>query len=985
MSAFKGVFGTPLGVDFTAALVAGLDARMANRPPQDMARVEIWVNSGRMERNLRAHYLRRDAGFLPRIRPIEAVAHLPDPSGLPKAISDLRLTLELARFTAALLDSRPDLAPRAAIWPLAQSLARLLGEMQEERVSPEVLRDLDMSGHSGHWQVSLNFLDILTRYFTSADAPLTQAARLSARIDRLALQWAEGPPDHPVIIAGSTGSRGATARLMMAVANLPQGAVILPGVDRDMPEALCTELIDGAARLGGLAGQDHPQFRNIAFLRRMGLAPSAIADWAAIPPADAGRNKLISLALRPAPQTDQWLREGPTLPDPRGSMSGVSLLEAETTRLEAQAIALGLRAAVAANKRAALICPDRDLTRQVTAALDRWGIVPDDSAGVALADTAVGHLLRHVAETLIHGVTGAQMLIVLKHPICHSGGEGRGMHLLRTRDLELYLRRTGQSLPDRALLSAWAAGRDEDAGAGAWADWVARCLLDPEPVTSDLPFEAILRQHLARAAHLADGPNAASDLSDSALWRGEAGQEAQKLIAQLHAEADAGGVIRARDYTDLLAGILQGQSLRNPVRPQADILIWGAMEARVQGADLVILAGLNEGIWPAAPEADPWLNRALRAAAGLRLPDREIGLSAHDFQQAAAAPEVWLTRSLRVGEAASVPSRWLNRIVNLMQGASEESRAALDEMKGRGRGWIDLARGLDRPDHPARPAPRPAPCPPVAARPAILSVTQVETLIRDPYAVYARHVLGLYKLPDLTPDPDTADRGNALHKVLEEFTKDYPDTLPEDAVAALLATTQRVLARDVPWPVARRLWAARMARVADWFIEGEVARRRSGQPLAMESAAKWHMQGLGVTIKGKADRLDRLSDGSIAIYDYKAGNTPSDKTQDHFKKQLPIEALMASHGAFTGQKETIAHVAYIALGSQEAKAVAITDEGLAQIEAGLSKLITHFQRADTGFVSRRAMFDLSYDGDYDLLARYGEWEETDPATPEVIA
>lgn len=970
------VFATPLGVDFCAALIEGLDRMLAGQPPEAMARVDLYVANARMERRLRALYLARGPGFLPRIRPVLALGEQADLAGLPAAIPPLRLRLELVQLIGKLLDAQPDLAPRSALYDLADSLADLMGEMFEEGVTPQTIAGLDVGDHAIHWQRAQAFLDLVTHYLTD-DAALTREARQTRIVATLARTWQAQPPTHPVIVAGSTGSRGATAQLMAAVAGLPQGAVVLPGIDRDLPEAIWARLLED--RREGLDGEDHPQYRLAKFADRLGLDPWAIPDWPGSGRPRGGRGAVISLALRPAPVTDQWLTEGPRLTGLAKAMAGVTLLQAPTPQAEATAIALRLRKAAHDGQRAAVIASDRTLTRQVTAALARWGITPDDSAGQPLSLSAPGRFLRHTAELEAKAADPEALAVILKHPLCHTGG-GRNDHLLRSRDLEVQVLRAGPGLPSRARLVAWAEQRTSDPGAMAWVTWLADTLLTP-PQPGALPMEQRVARHLARAEALSAGscPDSAGELFEK-----EAGEAARKLMDDLTAEAGVGGAISAMDYRDLFTALTRDREVRQAIFPHADILIWGTQEARVQGADLIILAGLNEGAWPAAPPADPWLNRSLRAQAGLRLPDRVIGLAAHDFQQGIAAHEVWLTRAERNAETDTVPSRWLNRLRNLLAGSGPEAAQALADMEARGAEYVTLAERLLTPAAPVPFEPRPAPQPPAAARPRRLTVTEVETLIRDPYAVYARRVLRLRALDPLRGDPDARARGTVLHRVMERFTKDTADALPEPstALAHLMALTDAVLDEEAPWPAARRLWRARMARVAGFFLDTEGARRALGRPEIIETTGDWAVPGTPVTLRGKGDRIDRLTDGRLAIYDYKTGAPPSDKEEKLFTKQLWLMALMAEGGSFGLQAgERVGHVAYIGLGSKpDIRGHDMDPAALAEVADAFRRRLFHMRDPDSGFPSRRAVKSTRFAGDFDQLARYGEWDETAPPT-----
>ncbi|MDO7631043.1 MAG: double-strand break repair protein AddB, partial [Loktanella sp.] len=417
------------------------------------------------------------------------------------------------------------------------------------------------------------------------------------------------PPNHPVIMAGSTGSRGAFSLLMQAVAKLPQGAVVLPGYDFDLPHDVW------ASMENDLVSEDHPQYRFHKVMQQLDLLPDDITAWSETPPAHPLRNALVSLSLRPAPVTDQWLRDGPELGDLQVATHGLTLIEAASPRAEAEAIALRLRAAAQDGITAALISPDRMLTRQVTAALDRWDIKPDDSAGMPLALSPPGRMLRHVADLFGKPVTGESLLTLLKHPLCNSDNDDRGPHLRFARELELQLRRKGPPFPTADTLEQWA-GSDE--ARQPWAAWVGGLItgLDDQ-IERDLADH--VNAHLALGDVLCAGPHAEGS---GGLWKEVAGREARRICDNLIAHADAGGEMNCTEYAALFGAVLAEGMVRNPDGAHPNILIWGTLEARVQGADLIILGGMNEGVWPEAAAPDPWLNRKMRKDAGLLLPER---------------------------------------------------------------------------------------------------------------------------------------------------------------------------------------------------------------------------------------------------------------------------------------------------------------------------------------------------------------------------
>lgn len=973
------LFGVPNGVDFPKSLVHGLIKRMADHPPHKMAQVEIIVNTRRMARRMRELFDAGPALLLPRIRLLTEIEDLLPDTDIPKSNSALRRRLELVQLVANLLEKEQSFAARASLYDLADSLATLMDEMQGEGISADVIANLDVTDQSGHWERAKTFINIAQSYIDlSQDTPDTEA-RQRLIVQHLTENWAENPPQNPIILAGSTGSRGTTLMLMQAIAKLPQGAVILPGFDFDMPTSVWTSLSDA------MLSEDHPQFRFHKLLRSLDQLPTDVEWWGDDTPAAPARNKLVSLALRPAPVTDAWLSEGPSLTGIAEGLEGVTLIQAETPRDEALAIAMRLRHAAEDGQTAALITPDRMLTRQVSAALDRWDILPDDSAGAPLHLSPPGRFLRHVGGLFSRLLDTESLLALLKHPMTHSGHD-RGIHQLNTQRLELRIRRDGLPYPTASGLSVIAhkvaAKLDQPTTFLDWADWVGDTFCDHhQPGQRTLAEWTAL--HIKIAEAIASGP---SGDGTGELWLKATGKKAFTVIQTLTEHAQYGGEMSATDYADLVGALLSGEEVRDRDAPHPNIMIWGTLEARVQGADLVILGGLNEGTWPEAPKPDPWLNRALRNQAGLLLPERRIGLSAHDFQQAVAAPEVWITRSIRSDDAETVPSRWLNRLQNLLGGLPmQDGPAVLGKMIAKGDEWLAKAKVLEQPTAVAR-AHRPSPRPPLAARPHALSVTEIKRLIRDPYAVYAKHSLRLRPLNPIVQSPDAPMRGILIHSVMEVFVKDVMADVSLLNSGHLMKVAGDVLLREVPWPATRALWLAKLSRVADWFISKETERQSRSTPIAFEKQAKGIMTlpKLGFTLTGYADRIDKTGPNNVAIFDYKTGAPPSEKQQAKFDKQLLIEAAMMEQGSFTHVGiNTVDEAVFIGLGSNPVEVRApLQKEPPAKVLDELSQLISAYLSDEQGFTSQRTIQSERERGDYDHLARFGEWDGTDIPVPE---
>ncbi|MGB0959224.1 MAG: double-strand break repair protein AddB [Halocynthiibacter sp.] len=965
------VFAVPLGVSFAAALKEGVMARLATASPEAVARVEIIVNTSRMRRQLQSEFQQGPAGFTPRIRVLSDLGEAPE----EEPASQLAKRLQLSQLVGGLIDQNPELAPRGSRFDLAQSLANLMDELDLEDVPLDAIRNLDIADQSGHWARSLQFLNIAGTYWESLRE---QGGAARSSIETLIASWATHPPTHPILVAGSTGSRGAMRQLMEAVSILPQGAVVLPGFDDLAPRDV---LMMPPAKMG----QDHPQYRLYDFCTGLGLAPADIPIWADQAARPRARVAFTSLALCPAPVTDLWVAEGPRFEDLNEVTESVTYLKAMSSREEAVAIAFGMREALERDKKVALVTPDRHLTRQVTAALRRYGITPDDSAGAPLHLSAPGRLLRHITGLFGRNLTSEDLMVLLKHPLVHSGGEGRGVHLLWARSLEIYLRRKAVIEVDVSVIEAWA---KSDETSAPWVAWVAQIMAMLADVPVDAP-DTILEAHVTIAEHLSAGMAGSQGDACGLLWQKAEGEKAKSVLRDLSDVISHAGVLSFYDYAKLIDHVLTVE-LRDPVQSDPRVLILGTLEARVQTADLVILAGLNEGIWPQSPSPDPWLNRMMRKAAGLLLPERRIGLAAHDFQQALAAKEVWISRSVRDAEAETVPSRWVARIENLMSGLVENGgQDALDAMIARGTYWRSLARFADEPEDRQSPAKRPSPKPPVAARPRALSVTQIEKLVRDPYAIYASKVLGLSPLDPLRKNTDMRLRGTLVHEVFERFVA---GGVAPDAVRAkeeLLEITDQILTRDVPSPSTRIFWRSWIAEIADWFIAGEYKRQEEAALIAFEQEGGrgvHHRASIDFTLSALADRIDMTDAGEAYIYDYKSGKPPTEKQQMYYNKQLLLEAAMLEDGAFSALgARPVKRAQYIGF----AEGGKIVDAPLdvlstAEIWKEFDTLIARYDELDQGYTSKRAMEDLSYSYDFDHLARFGEWDISDETDPQKV-
>ena len=399
------------------------------------------------------------------------------------------------------------------------------------------------------------------------------------------------------------------------------------------------------------------------------------------------------------------------------------------------------------------------------------------------------------------------------------------------------------------------------------------------------PAEAIFAggpQPLARL--IAGLREAGQALCGDALWSGPAGRAAADLLSEVEEAAPLGpALVDPADLPSLLATLMDEVAVRPPQGGHPRLAIYGLIEGRLQTADLMILGGLNEGVWPSAVVPDPWLAPRIRSELGLPGPDRRVGLAAHDFISALGAPEALITRARRDARGPALASRFWLRL-EAMAGDRIERAPLL----------AALGRALDDPGE-TNPAVRPEPVPPRELRPNKISVTEVDRLKADPYAFYARHILGLFSLDTVDADPSPAWRGTAVHAVLEDwFRQDQCDPSRLRPRALALLADQRT------HPMVRALWQPRLLEAIDW-LAGRLADQAARGRSVIDVERRGEMRVAGIDLSGRFDRIDRTENGGLAIVDYKTGNAPSTKAvRAGFSLQLGLLGLIAENDGFDG-------------------------------------------------------------------------------------
>jgi len=990
---------------FLEDLAAGVLDWLGDAAPESLSDATILLPNRRAARAF-ASALGRLAGdrpvLLPQVRPLGDLEEDEPPFApgelgldLPPAIAPLTRRFEMARMIAE--EFEPGLKPLRAL-EMADALGGFLDSCQLEEVQDlsriATLAEADLAAH---WQDSARFLGLAVEAWPKrlkALGLVDPAWRRATLLRRLAEAWNERPPQQPVIAAGSTGTVPAAADVLAAVARSPQGVVVLPGLDLDLADGVWDRIDD-----------QHPQAALKALLTRADIGRDQVRPWFQ-PPAEPraatrglARQRLINEALRPAEATDDWRQEIRQLrarsaqadraADPIAEgLQGLTVLSVRAEEEAAGAIALMMRETLETPNpdgsllTCALVTPDLQLSRRVEARLARWGIVADASTGQPLARMPAGVLTDLCARFLAEPLKPQTLLGLIKHP------------LVRLDLGDISLSDASAALEEHALRGPrprdWSRVRHRlheaarpRRGGKHLPDWKLARLAGAQALTARLETLAVAAPQAAPDAAARALTGLIETLAGQNAWAGPDGEAAAGLLSSLIDGGGPLGEVKPAEFADLIAALLAETTVRTGGATHPRLRILGAIEARLTRADRMILAGLEEGVWPNAAPVDPFLSRPMRTALGLPAPERRLGQTAQDFVQAACADEAVLVHCERRGGQPAVRSRWLWRLEMLTRGAhASDTPVALSAPAG----VADWTRALDAPPPgAARFAPRPAPRPPVERRPRSLYVTGVERWVRDPYALYARRILDLEPMDRPGASAEALARGNAVHKAIERMTVLWPDALPDDAPAEI----ERLLIEEL---TAHGFEDAAMARetplarnAARWLAAFEARRRSRGVDLLIEQQGTLTLNGPAgpFTLKAYADRIEVGATGA-AVMDFKTGAAPSGKQiKAGFAPQLTLTAAILSHGGFADTNgptppEELTYVRVVgrkkpgevAVRAAGTEAQALADAAL----EGLMKRIARFDDPATPYLSWVApQFMGNFGGNYDHLARVWEW------------
>lgn len=923
------IYNIPFGLDFCDILAE----KLLNETKEDalkLAEYVVILPTSRASRNLQKAFSAKAKNMiLPQIISLNMIDEddisLLGNKEISQTISNIKRGFVLTSF---IMEVKAFEMNKAQALQLAFELGNLFDKIETQKLSIKNLDQIIPEEFSEHWQVTLEFLyQVYDQWqeYLQAHNLISKAEQRNLILKSQQKIWQDSNKN--IIIAGFSSTIPAMLDLMKTVYHLPNGEILIQGLDRSL-------------EFSDLSEVDY-LYGVYEIINHLDIDKKQIADFCN---AQNIRQELTSLAMLPSDKTTAWRLDNSIS---RETLKNTSYIECENEQNEAEIISLILRKELETPvQTVSLITPDRNLARCVASNLEKWNITANDSSGQPMQHTPVVNWLKLVLNMVVDNFSPVSFLACMKHPFA-SCGENKASFKANLRTLEKEIRKKKSVNLSVFILDKISFLKS----------------------STEMPFADFLKAHILLAEQLASTDD---KKGSEIIWKSECAEEVANFIHEIF-ENSTGEPITIEEYETMFSLIISGQQVRKKYGFHPRLSILGLTESRLTKTDVTVLGGLNEGIWPPEPDVDGWMSRPMKKDFGMLSPDVNIGLSAFDFSNAFNFDKVYLTRAKKSNTSINIKSRFINRLEGVLQSKNLNLPINLE--------WEELAKKLNHAEFEE--TQRANPCPHVESRfRDSISVSAVDILRKDPYAFYASRILKLKKLDDVEEEISVATKGTIIHACLEEFIKQYPKELPENAEQELLLIGQKVFDDNIGNSNYYSFWWPKFENIVTWFIDNEKVRREINgyQNLAVETSGSIDINGVKVT--AKADRIDVGVDG-VEIIDYKTGNPPSMKAMETLRYvQLPIEALIANANGF-GIDKTTNNVSDISVWSLKGKAqegnktpsISVSEELLNNTDEMLSNLISYFQQADTTYPAEPNIYKSLRYNDYEHLSRLKLWRD----------
>ncbi|MDR1375285.1 MAG: PD-(D/E)XK nuclease family protein [Holosporaceae bacterium] len=634
------------------------------------------------------------------------------------------------------------------------------------------------------------------------------------------------------------------------------------------------------------------------------------------------------------------------------SRSSKAIEEFRTLGEEAFAIALATRRAIFENQSVLIVSLQRYLTEKIKKELLRWNIFADDSIGCPFVKSESGLGTSLVINLMARQCDVQSCLDLLKASRDYAA---------IAQELEEFFRKQRATPPNFfAALDLWDRKKEnqnflelmtklqafkvDTEAQRTFAEWHSDCrfilsLIDPEHAVGLL------------------------SASESVLSMGD-------LLPPMNFE----------DFRIFFTNRVMAASQREEEGYTEGVTILGAIEAQLLDADLVIIAGANEESWSASEDNDFWLTKSMLRSLNIKSVEARNDFLHSIFERLCHKNQVLITRSEIIGGLRQRKCRYLE-ILPQNQGVIGETAdyassicfdIAVNPCLPQEKNTLQQLMLSIRKSYERKIAKFEAPNPELHSRPRKLWASDVDLLINNPYAFYAKKILGLSEISDINNRQNI--RGNYWHALLEYFVKYSPD---KTDVNKLNYFAEKILKDRWLNPYGLGLWFFGRKKIFSFIVD----HLKSNCQYFAEIPGSFSLQispDCNVSICARVDRIDINADGSLCVIDYKTGVLPSNnKMTRGIKIQLPIEGLIAQNDGLGLGNEALERLILWKLGGADGGEEKIITKDRAETaklcDQALVKLKKLIKQYNVLGASYDVNVDAAYDNAYLHLARVKEW------------
>ncbi len=821
-------------------------------------------------------------------------------------------------------------------------IAELFYELASHNLSIVNVNEIEQKNPSEQWDAIYEFLHYIYQqwqqkliYLQKPDQAAYHIIMMEAELARLQHS------NSSLIIAGIVGHNPISWQFLKDVANFSKGYIILPPIGDIADLSLVTQPL----------GKQNCLYN---FKKLLELLGKDLSDFQPLGP-EQQPTKYNIILNKLLVDSDS----GELLPKITPDVSHIKYFEVEDIFQEAKQIALICQQY--SDKKIAIII-DNSLTKPFYCNfLTKYSLEFQDLLGDNLSQALISSLIISISEILCNNFDIRKLFLLLKHPLINFKLvqelelliRGKNRFILSTEQLLLLIKNTN----NHELIE--------------WGEKIVSLLYQ----NTDNSFIKILTAAIKVAETLYPD-----------IWYELAAFELSNFLSELIKIKENLLLENKEIFPNILKTLMSGSKYFDDNNYAKNIIIGRMEDLVLLKFDLVILADFNQYKSPSCLSISSWINDKTLEELQVTLVKTATSISQYFFYLLLHNDQVIITRAKRqngkagllpadlllklqfilgdkltpqscmlangkidsVNHSKALPSNKLNYIRLFSKLASGREFEGDEACKTTAYGSV--AEDLNLESLSKLPAE-------VEFRkksihspifPDILSVTNIELLVRNPYSFYAKTILNLKRKETIGQDPKISEFGVFIHKILEQYSKKY-DELHENKVQSILDISHDIL-HSTNWPsYTQKIWQTKFSSIAEPFVIFDEERRKFRKYIYPECSGELSLTIAGQDLKivAVADRIEVDGQGRAVIVDYKTGVLPTKKDiENGLSPQLIIEALILEGGGFGVKVHNVEEVVYVKFSSSppylQTTTIELSKEVLNKHKQGMLNLLEYY-------------------------------------------